>query len=257
MTPVLAIAGNTVKEATRNKVFYSIFFFALLIILNSFVFTELTIAVFDRILRDVATGAIDFFGALMAIFLGIGLVSREVDRKTIYTVITKPIRRSEFILGKFAGLGTVLVATLGAMYLSFLVVVFVFSVDPPPLSPLVWYFVLTLVELGVVVAFAIFVSTFSSSMLSAFFTVGMYVIGHLSGDLYFFGQRSESAAARWLSTALYYVLPNLSRFSVAEEVTYGRPVDGTGAALAILYGLLWMAAFLAAAILVFDRRDFK
>ena len=257
MSPTLAIAGNTIKEATRNKVFYSIFFFALLIILNSFIFTELTIAVFDRIVRDAATGAIDFFGALLAIFLGIGLVSREVDRKTIYTVVTKPIRRSEFILGKFLGLAGVLVATLGAMYVSFLVVHYLFLVEDPPLQPLLWYFALTLMELGVVVAFAMLFSTFSSSLLSAFFTVGMYVIGHLSGDLYFFGQRSESAVARWVSAGLYYLLPNLSRFSVAEEVTYGRPVDSGAAALALLYGLLWIAAFLTGAVLVFERRDFK
>ena len=253
----LPIAGNTIREASRNKIFYSIFFFALLIILTSFLFTDLTIAAFDRVLRDVGTAAIDFFGALLAIFLGVGLVSREVDKKTVYTVVTKPIRRADFIFGKFLGLSGVLLASLGVMFVSFVGVLYVWSMDRPVLEPLLWYFVLTLVELAVVVAFAILMSTFTSTTLSAFVTVGLYIIGHLTPDLYFFGQRSDSASVKWLTKALYYVLPNLERFSVSRQVTHNLAVDPGTAGLTILYGLFFVAAFLVAAVVVFERRDFK
>ncbi len=257
MNPALSIASTTFREARRNKVFYSIFFFAVAFILSSFIFTNLTIAAFDRVLRDVGTGAIDFFGALLAIFLGIGLVSREVDRKTVYTVVTKPIRRWQFIVGKFLGLFLVLLVSLGVMFVSLLVVLYTASTVRPSLSPLLWYFVLALTQLSVVVAFAILMSTFTGSALSAFATVGLYLIGHFSPDLYYFGQKVHSAAVKWLTSAIYYVVPNLDRFSLAHQITYDQQVKTHAAALTILYGLLYTGAFLMAAVVAFERRDFK
>ena len=257
MSASLAIASTTFREARRNKVFYSIFFFAVVIILGSFIFTNLTISAFDRVLRDVGTGVIDFFGALLAIFLGIGLVSREVDKKTVYTVVTKPIRRWEFILGKFLGLAGVLLVSLGVMFLSFLVVLYTFSTTRPTLEPLLLYFLLALTQLSVVVAFAILMSTFTGSALAAFATVGLYLIGHFSPDLYYFGLKTKSVAVKWLVSAIYYVVPNLDRFSLAHQITYDQHVKVYAAALTILYGLLYVAAFLLAAVVAFERRDFK
>ena len=258
MLKVLAIAGNTMREARRHRIFYSILFFALLIILNSFLFTELTIATYDRILRDVGTSAIDFFGVLLAIFLGVGMVSREVDRRTVYTVVTKPIRRAHFILGKFVGLTGVLVVTLALMFACFVaVVVLTPGFDAPNYATLGWFLVLRVVELSILVAFAILMSTFTTSALAAFFTIGIYLIGHLSSDLYFFGSRSESAMVKWISSALYYVLPNLGRFNVSQHIAYNTPVAASFAGASILYGFLYVAVFLIAAVVVFERRDFK
>jgi ABC-type transport system involved in multi-copper enzyme maturation permease subunit len=257
MRRMLAIAGNTIREARRHKVFYSIFFFALVIILNSFLFSGLTIHFFDRILRNVGTGAIGFFGILLAIFLGVGMVSREVDRKTVYTVVTKPIRRAEFILGKFLGLMGVLAVSLGVMLVCFIGVLLVFSKEPVPFGSLMWHFVLVQVQLAIVVGFAILMSTFSSSVMAAFSTVALYLIGLLSSDLHFFGQRSESALVQGLSTGLYYGLPNLARFNVSHQVTYGLPIDAGTAGLSILYGLLYAGAFLTMSVVIFNRRDFK
>ena len=257
MNAALSIAGTTFREARRNKVFYSIFFFALVIILGSFIFTNLTIAAFDRVLRDVGTGVIDFFGALLAIFLGIGLVSREVDKRTVYTVVTKPIRRWEFIAGKFLGLLEVLFISLGVMFVSFLAVIFIFSRQSPALSPLLWYFALALTQLAVVVAFAILMSTFTSSALSAFATVGFYLIGHFSPDLYYFGQKSHSALTRLFTRIVYYVVPNLDRFNLAHQITYDQHVKVVAASMTLLYGLLYAAAFLLAAVVAFEHRDFK
>lgn len=258
MLKTAAIASNTIREARRHRIFYSILFFALAIILNSFLFSHLTVATYDRILRDIGTAAIDLFGVLLAIFLGVGMVSREVDRRTVYTVVTKPIRRADFILGKFLGLTCVLALTLGLMFLCFLGVAAAMSTFAAPnYGTLVWYLVLRLVELTVLVAFAILMSTFSSSAIAAFATVGLYLIGHFTDDLYFFGSRAESALARAIARGIYWVLPNLSRFSVSEQIAYNTPVGAAWAGTSIMYGFLYVAAFLVVAVVVFERRDFK
>lgn len=257
MNASITIAGTTFREARRNKVFYAIFFFAVAFILSSFIFTNLTISAYDRVLRDIGTASIDFFGALLAIFLGIGLVSREVDRRTVYTVVTKPIPRWEFIVGKFLGLAGVLLVALGVMFVSFLVVMYTFGTSRPVLEPLLWYFVLAITQLSVVVAFAILMSTFTGSALAAFATVGLYLIGHFSPNLYYFGQKSHAAAVRLLTAAIYYVVPNLDRFSLAHQITYDQHVKVGAALLTLLYGVLYTAAFLVAAAVAFERRDFK
>ncbi len=258
MSAIWSIATNTMREARRNRIFYSIFFFALIVILNSFVFRHLTVGTQDRVLRDVGTTALDFFGVLLAIFLGIGMVSREVERRTIYTVVTKPIRRADFILGKFFGLNGILIVTLGVMFACLLVVLSVMPhFDPLNMATLTWYLVLRLVELAVLVAFAILLSTFSTPALSAFLTIGLYVVGHFTKDLKYFGGQSESPAVRAMADGLYYALPNLSRFSISEQIAYNLPVDSMHAALSVAYGLGYAAAFVTAAVLVFERRDFR
>lgn len=258
MTAILAIAGNTMREARRHKIFYSILFFALAIIAFSFVFTNLTVATQDRIMRDVGTGAIDFFGVLLAIFLGVSMINREVDRRTVYTIVTKPIRRADFVIGKFLGLNGVLLVTIGVMFLTLVAVLWAFpAYDEPNVGTLLWFVLLRLAELSILVAFATLTSTFTTSALSAFFTIALYIIGHLSSDLVYFGSKSDSAVVSAVAKGIFYAVPNLSRFSVAEQIAYNLPVDATQALLSIGYALLFSAAFVAFAVLVFERRDFK
>ena len=254
----LAIAANTFREARRHRVFYVIFFFALIVILNSVLFTNLAVASQDRILRDVGTAAIDFFGVLLAIFLGVGMVSREVDRRTVYTVVTKPIRRADFILGKFFGLNAVLGVTLGVMFVCFVAVLAVTpAFEPPNYATLTWHLVLRLVQLALLVSFAIFMSTFAATPMATFVTIGIFLIGHLSSDLKYWGQKSENPVVDALSTGIYYLFPNLGRFSISEQIAYNMPVDTARALTTILYGVLYTAVFLVAAVMVFNRRDFK
>ena len=256
MGAILAIAANTIREGRRQKVFYAILFFAIAMILLGVAFSGMSAEDFDRILRNVGAGAISFFGVLLAIFLGVGMVSREVDRRTVYTVVTKPVPRSAFIVGKFLGLMGILAVTLGIMFLCHIAVLGIFG-DAITFGPLAWHLVLTLVKLGVVVAFAILLSTFTTSALAAFCTVGLYLIGAASSSLYYFGQRSDMALARTLSSAIYYGLPNFERFNVTHAVTYAYSIDGAVIGLALLHGVLFCGAFLVLAALVFERRDLK
>ena len=256
MQGVLSIAANTIREGRRQKVFYAILFFAIAMILFGVAVSGMSIEDFDRILHNVGSGAISLFGVLLAIFLGVGMVSREVDRKTVYTIVTKPIRRSSFILGKFLGLMGILAVVLVIMLACHLAVLYAFA-DSVALGPLVWHVVLTLMQLAVLVAFAILMSTFTTPALSAFCTVGIYLIGSAASTLYYFGMRSDLALGRWLTQAIYYGLPNLERFNVTHSVTYAIPVDPTLSALAVLYGALYCGAFLIAASVIFELRDLK
>ncbi|MFW6369124.1 MAG: ABC transporter permease [Myxococcota bacterium] len=256
MQGVLAIAANTILEGRRQKVFYAIFFFAIAMILFGVAMSGMATIEYDRILRNVGAGAISFFGVLMAIFLGVGMVSREVDRRTVYTVVTKPVPRWAFIAGKFLGLMGILTVTLSIMFLCHLAVLFSFA-DEMVLAPLALHLLMTLLMLAIVVAFAILMSTFSSSPMAAFCTVALYLIGTASSSLHFFGQRSDSAFVQSLSTAIYYGLPNMERFNLTEAVTHGTAVEAGMVGLASLHALAFSTAFLAVAILIFERRDLK
>jgi len=117
--------------------------------------------------------------------------------------------------------------------------------------------VLTFVELSIVTAIALCFSTFSTPILSAAFTFGIFVAGRFSADLRNFNDVVDSKAAGAMTSALYWVLPNLAAFDVRSQVVHGQPVPLDYMALTIGYGLLYITALLATATLVFSRRDFK
>lgn len=255
MGAILPIALNTFREARRNRVFYSLLFFAVGLILFSVLFTELTFVSQDRILRDVGFATIDVFGLTIAIFLGIGMVNREIEKRTLYTVISKPVPRWSFVLGKFVGLGLTLLATAGLMLVGFLLTLW--SYRSPIDAVIGQAFLGLMVELAVVTAFAIFCSTWTSSTLSAFLTVSLFAIGHLASDIRFFGQKSESEWVRRGAELLYLVLPDLERFNFKPELAHFQTVGAHDFGRMLLYGALWTGVFLTAAVLLFRRRDFR
>lgn len=255
MHALLPIALNTLREARRNRVFYAIIFFAVALIASSIFFTDLTFAEYDRILRDTGFATMDLFGVALGIFLGVGMVNREIEKKTIYTVITKPVPRWAFIAGKDLGLMLTLLACMALMLAGFLLTLVSYR---SPIEPVLFEaFYTLLLELAVVTAFAIFCSTWTSSVLSALFAVSFFIIGHLDRDIHTFGARSKSAAIRHLSSWIYTLLPDLERFNLKGAVTYLKP-ESAGYLLGVTgYAALWTLAFLLAAILVFQVRDFR
>lgn len=255
MNAIFPIAWNTFREARRNRVFFSILFFAVALILFSVLFTEVTFTSHDRILRDVGFATMNLFGVAMAIFLGVGMVNREIEKKTIYTVVSKPVPRWSFILGKGAGLTLTLLAVVGLMFLGFLGTLALYG--SPIESVLLQGFYGLMLEVVVLTSFAIFCSTWTSSTLSAFLSAAMFVVGHLARDIQHFGARSDSETVRTLSEWVYRALPDLERFNLKAALSYLQPVAG-GELLAMgLYALAWIAVFLGAASLIFSRRDLR
>jgi ABC-type transport system involved in multi-copper enzyme maturation permease subunit len=248
-----AIAINTFREAIRDRILYLILAFALVMIAASRAISLLTVGSEEKIVKDMGLAAISVFGVATAIFVGVGLVFKEIEKRTIYTLTAKPIRRSEFILGKYIGLFLVLLVNLSIMTLAF--------------YGLLWYkgyldfalgkaILLTLVELMLVTAIAIFFSSFSSPFLSSLFTVTLYLIGHLSWGLPLLAERIASVPGQWVCGVLYRLLPNLEYLNIKGAVVHQVPVSGEEVALAAAYGLSYTVVILMLAIVVFRKRDF-
>lgn len=202
----------------------------------------------------------------MAVFIGISLVWKEVERRSIYNVLSKPVTRVQFLLGRYAGLALTLAVNVGGMTLAFYAVLAYMnwtandalrrSWPAPALDPaLVTAILLIGMELLVVTAIALFFSTFSSPFLSAVLTLALWVVGHFNDDLAHFDAVVDSPTAVWIARALYYVLPGLAAFDVRAQVVHGLPIPPAAAGLAVAYGAAYILFLLVAAILVFRRRD--
>lgn len=268
MRTIALVAGAAFKETVRDRVPYSMVAFAVLLIAATYLISQLTAGQDVKIIKDLGLAAISWFGLLIAIFIGIGLVSKEVDRRSVFALLAKPVGRAQFILGKYAGLALTLVVNLSVMTLAFYVVLGYFdAVTPasvkagwpaPALDPrLALAVTLTVAELLLVTALALFFSTFSSPLLSALFTFGLWVAGHFNADLRNFEAVLDVTPVVLLARALYYLLPNLAPFNIRAEVVHGAPVPATDVALTLAYAVVYIALLLVAAIAIFRRRDFK
>jgi len=268
MKATAAIAVNVFRESVRDKVLYNLVLFAVLLIGGSYLLGQLTAGQDIKIIKDLGLAATSFFGLFIAVFIGIGLVSKEVERRSIYSLLSKPIRRSQLVVGKYGGLMLTLTVNVAIMtaslyavlaYMSWGVTPEAQSVwDAPALDPALLKAIgLILVELMLVTAIALFFSTFSTPMLSAAFTFGLYIVGHFTSDLRNFQDVVDSPAAGRLARGLYWVLPNLAQFDVKAAVVHGQPVPAGYLALTIAYAAVYITMVLAVSAFVFSRRDFK
>ena len=251
---VLSIALNTFRENLRDKLLYNLLVFALLMIGSSLLLMRLTLGEFHRLLLNVGLGSINIFGVLIAIFVGIGLVNKEIEKKTIYTIVSKPVARYQFLIGKYLGLTLTLFVNTLIMAAGLLLVLVAQNV--PIESVLLKALGLIFMEFMVITAVALLCSTFTSATLSAIFTLATYVIGHLTADLKTFGEKLDEGM-RALVTGLYYILPNLERFNLKGNVIHHIEVSGTDLLLIVVYGLTYVAFLLMSASIIFQRRDFR
>jgi ABC-type transport system involved in multi-copper enzyme maturation permease subunit len=254
MWSIIVIAFNTFRENLRDKILYNLLFFALLLIGASVLLGELTIAEHKKVVTDMGLAAINLVGVLIAVFVGIGLVAKEIERRTIYTVMARPISRMQFLFGKYCGLIVTLLVNVLIMLAVFFITLLM-NQSPIHLS-LLQAVELIFVELLVVTALALFFSTFSSSTLSAIMTLAFYVIGHLTTDLRGIAEKTKSEALKSIMTGLYYVCPNLEMLNVKGQAATGTAVSISYQAAASLYGLLYTALLLTAACMVFQKREF-
>lgn len=268
MSVVAQVALNVYRESVRDRVLYNLVFFALLIIGASYLIGQLTAGQDVKIIKDLGLSAVAIFGLFIAVFIGIGLVSKEVERRSVYALIAKPVGREALVLGKYAGLVLTLLVNVGIMVgVWYLVLAYMSwtetealkraweapATDPRMLAAVLLIFI----ELMLVTAVALFFSTFSTPMLSAALTFGLYVIGHLAPDFRNLGAIVESRAVGYLGRALYYVLPNLTAFDVKAEVVHAQPVAASYVVMTAGYGLAYVGVLVVAAMFIFSRRDFK
>jgi ABC-type transport system involved in multi-copper enzyme maturation permease subunit len=251
---VAVIARNTFKEAVRDRVLYLLLFFAATAILCSRVLALLTVGDRMKIIKDVGLASISLFGALMAVLIGTGLVYKEIEKRTIFTLLSKPIRRHEFLLGKYFGLVLTLAVMLAGMGLIFLALILLETGTVELKLFAAIYFIF--IELMLLTAVALLFSCFSTPILSSLFSLAFYLIGHFSWSLETLIKKVHPGLGKTLLRVLAVILPDLETFNIKTEVVHGLPLPASLLLTATAYGLVYAAFVLMLAVLVFRRRDF-
>lgn len=253
-----AIAYNTFREAVRDRVLYNLIVFALLIVGSSLIFGEISIGIERQVLINLGLASISLFGIVIAIFIGIGLVSKEIEKKTLYTVLgARPVRRWEFIVGKFTGLTGTLIVNAGFMAIGFFAALLYLThrFQRADLYLLVALYFIVL-QFVLITALALLFSTFSTPLMSAVFAFALFVIGTFAEDLRGFAAMT-TGPTKFAASGLAWLVPNFAAFNVISEVAHSMPISGGLVLYNTVYAVLYSTVCLSAAVLIFERRNFK
>ena len=253
-----AIARNAFREAVRDRVLYNLVLFVLGLTGVAIFIGELSAGEESRIIIDLGLTAMLLIGAFIAIIVGVGLVYKELERRTVYAIFAKPVGRGEFLVGKYLGLCLTLLVNVLVMGVGVSLALIYVKGGWDPLVPRIWPAVfLIYMELMILTAVALLFSSFSSPALSALLTLFTFIIGHFSADLKAFASSMGTESARWFFTALFYLLPNLANYSYITPVAHGETPPPVMIALALAYAVVYITILLAASTLIFQRRNFK
>lgn len=252
---IWAIAANSFREVIRDRILYFIGFFALLMAFAWRLLPEIAVGTHEKIFLDLGLAAIGLLGVMVAVFVGTGLINKEIDKKTILVLIPKPLSRAEFILGKHLGLSGVLAVMLGVMLVIYLLMLLGMKVSFQALPLIVSVFYLGL-ELILIAAVAIAFGVFTSSILATLMTFGVYLMGHISKDLIQLGIISKNPNILAITKNIYLILPDLERLNFRNEAVYGLLPSADVLIANALYSLVYTGLLLGISILIFSRRQF-
>jgi ABC-type transport system involved in multi-copper enzyme maturation permease subunit len=258
MSPrIVYIASNTFREAVRDRVLYNLIAFAVLLTGAAILVGQISIDIERLVVINLGLTAVSLFGLVIAIFIGIGLVSKEIDKRTLYTVLSRPVRRWEFIVGKYCGLAGTLVVNTFLMAMGVFAALWYVShnllmADGWILVAL--YFIV--LQFLIVTALALLFSSFSSPLMAAVFAFCLFVIGSFAEDLRGFAA-IEHGVSGWLATAVAYIIPNFSALNIISLVAHGQGVSGHLILYNSIYALVNVSAALCGAVLIFERRNLK
>jgi ABC-type transport system involved in multi-copper enzyme maturation permease subunit len=254
---ISAITMNTFREAVRDRVLYNLIVFVLILLASAPLFSQISIDIERLMLINLGLSSISLFGVVIAIFIGIGLVSKEIEKRTLYTILSRPVRRWEFIVGKYLGLVLTLITNAAFMTIGFFAALFLYA---RPLTAgdavllVAVYFIL--LEFLVITALTLLFSSFSSPIFAALFSFSLFVIGTFSEDLRNFAAMSHGLN-KLASSAAAWIVPNFASLNVISRVAHRQPVAANLIAFNTLYALLYSATVTAAAVLVFERKNLK
>lgn len=254
MTAIRIVAFHTVRELIRNRLMYVLLAFGTLLILGSLLVAQLTVGQWERLINDIGLATVQLAGGLVAILVGVGLIAGDVERRYVYVTLAKPIQRLQYVVGRYLGLCLCLAILVGLMGGA---VATVLAVTDYPMAATGFYaLLLILIELWMVAAFALVFSTFTTPTLGVIYSVGLFLVGHLTGDLLLFTEKLEGAARLGVGL-LARVLPNLDLLNIKTHAANQLPVEGSFVVSAVSYGLLWATAAVALAATLFQKRDLK
>jgi ABC-type transport system involved in multi-copper enzyme maturation permease subunit len=251
------IAANTFREAVRDRVLYNLIAFALLMSAAAILVGQISIGIERLVVVNLGLTAVSLFGVLIAIFIGISLVSKEIEKRTLYTVLSRPVQRWEFILGKFLGLsGTLIVNTFFmaiGVFAALLYVAHGFQASDGWIAVALYFIIL---QFLMITAIALLFSSFSTPLLSAVFAFSLFIIGSFAGDLRGFAGMAQGFT-RWLATGAVYLLPNLSSLNVISSVAHQQPVSTQLIISNTIYALVYAGMAICGSVLIFERRNLK
>lgn len=253
MGKITAIALNTFRESIRDRIFYSLLFFAVVLILFSMVLGNLTIGDPLKIVKDFGLGSISIVGTLIAIFVGIGMIYKEMEKRTIFVILSKPLARWQFFIGKYCGLSLTILVEVVVMSILLFVLCFLYVPEIP--WTLLYAIIPIFFEILLILAIAFLFSTFSTSFLSGMFTLSIFISGHFTGDLKAIAQATEDALFQKVSNVIYYVLPNLEYLNFKTRVVHHLNITISEVMLSLTYGILYTVVVLLVGIFIFQRRD--
>lgn len=254
---ILTIAANVFREAIRDRTLYLAFVYAIVLVAAVGLLPEVSAGTEDKITVDVALSAMNVLGLLVTVFLGTGLINKEIDKRTVLILLSKPIRRGDLIVGKFLGLSAV-IGVLVAFMQGILMLVLGLSNIPYPEIGLLVAALYLFIQLSVITAVAILFGVLTSSILATMLTFCIYVMGNLTRDLLQLGEISQNPVIERLATGLYLFLPDLARLDLKNDAVYGMAALPNVGTLAVnaLYGIVYIILLLSVAIAIFSKREF-
>jgi Cu-processing system permease protein len=254
MNSVVVIAGNTFREVIRDRILYGLVVFAVMLLLLSLALGQLSFDENLRLSANFGFTGIHIAVVVLAVFVGSSLVSKEIEKQTILTLLARPISRAEFILGK--ALGLLLVLMVVAFGLALILSIFLALLDFQFTFVYIYAIAGILFEAAVLLSFALFFGSFAKPMMTVVFTVSIFLLGHWVESLHYFISRSESDSFRAIGTAISYLIPNLESFNWRSAPVYGANVELSQVGMAFGSAIGWVTILVAATVLVFRRRDF-
>jgi Cu-processing system permease protein len=253
MRKIWLIGVNTFRESLRNKTLYILLVFALIVIGASKIFSFLTAEEEMKMIKDVSLSAIEFFGALIAIFSALGAVAREVEKRTIYTLLTKPISRNHFIFGKFFGVVLVLLVNFVIVSAFFIGLLLIKKTIPD--IDIFKALLLIFIELVLMASITLSLATVSSEAFALIFSFFLYIVGNLTVYGKQMVERAENIVVKGLSDMLYTVVPNYANFNIRDKIAVGVPVSWLYVFKVSAYGFVYMAIVLLLTLYFFQKKE--
>lgn len=258
MTELAALVRNTVREALRERLMYNLAVFAVVLIAGSLTISQLTLGEQFRIIANVGTSSTQVFGTLTSVLLGVGLVSRELDRRTCYPILARPVSRARFIVGKYLGLVAVLALNVAVMAAATATMLALYTGGGRFLGlAFAGAFWLLLVQFAVCAGFAVLFSAFTTATLATIFSLTLVAAGHVFSEIRTFWLRADQVGMKPLVRVLDFVLPNMGLLDLKEALTYGDPVAAAALASRSAYGIAYAALLVGLAGVVFSRKDVR
>ncbi len=253
MGAILSIAKTTFRESIRNRTVLAIFLLAIVFIGSALLLANLSLDQRVRVIKDWGLFCVSAFGVVLSILIGVTMVQKEIEKKTLYIILTRPFHRWQYVVGKYLGLSCSLLLTVGLLSLSLIALLAFDGIRPDHL--LVKALVSSLLEVMLVAALAVFFAAFSTPALSGFFTFGVFVVGRSLETLAQIADKITLELPRRVMQALIFILPDFADLNLATRAVHELDIPSRELGFMVAYSLGYLVLLLFLSSWMFSRRD--